>query len=184
MSENTFLHCLLIGIMKVAKAKPSVLLGAFLLLGSIGFAQSIAPQSVNCSGAKMTQANGSLSFTVGELVVISQTDSDGNTLGGGFTAGATLTTVIVQESDDEVIDVKVYPNPSTELINIQINHSTIDQVVVTITDLQGKEVFSGKYAGISNVIGINTAAYAPGTYTLSLNKTNNQVLGIYKIIKH
>jgi len=70
------------------------------------------------------------------------------------------------------------------LVNIQINHSTLDQVVVTITDLQGKEVYIGKYAGISNVIGINTALYATGTYVLSLKNLTNQVLGTYKIIKH
>lgn len=166
------------------KSKPIALLGAAMLMGTMSYAQSIAPQSVNSGGAKMTQTNGSLSFTVGELVVLSQTDSDGNTLGGGFTAGATLTTVSIQETDAAVLDVKVYPNPTTELVNIQINHSTIDQVVVTITDLQGKEVYSGKYAGISNVIGINTASYATGTYVLSLKNLNNQVLGTYKIIKH
>jgi hypothetical protein len=166
------------------KSKPIALLGAALLTGTISFAQSIALQSVNSGGTKMTQANGSLSFTVGELVVLSQTDSDGNTLGGGFTAGATLTTVSIKETDLAVLDVKVYPNPTAELVNIQINHSTIDQVVVTITDLQGKEVYSGKYAGISNVIGINTASYATGTYILSLKNLNNQVLGTYKIIKH
>jgi hypothetical protein len=116
--------------------------------------------------------------------VLSQTDSQGNTLGGGFTAGATLTTVSIQETDAAVLDVKVYPNPTTELINIQIKHSTLDQVVVTITDLQGKEVYNGKYVGISNVIGINTASYATGTYMLSLKNLNNQVLGTYKIIKN
>jgi hypothetical protein len=169
---------------KASKSLPVVLLGAALLLGTISFAQIIAPQSVNSSGTKMTQANGSLSFTVGELVVLSQTDSDGNTLGGGFMAGATLTTLSIQETDAAVLDVKVYPNPTTELLNIQINHSTIDQVVVTITDLQGKEVYNGKYAGISNVIGINTASYATGTYMLSLKNLTNQVLGTYQIIKH
>jgi hypothetical protein len=166
------------------KSKPIALLGAAMLIGTMSFAQSIAPQSVNSSGSKMTQANGSLSFTVGELLVLSQTDSQGNTLGGGFTAGATLTTVSIQETDAAVLDVKVYPNPTTELINIQIKHSTLDQVVVTITDLQGKEVYNGKYVGISNVIGINTASYATGTYMLSLKNLNNQVLGTYKIIKH
>lgn len=166
------------------KSKPIALLAAGLLLGTMSYAQSIAPQSVNSGGTKMTQANGSLSFTVGELVVLSQTDSDGNTLGGGFTAGATLTTLSIQETDAAILDIKVYPNPTTELVNIQINHSTIDQVVVTITDLQGKEVYSGKYAGISNVIGINTASYATGTYVLSLKNLNNQVLGTYKIIKN
>jgi hypothetical protein len=166
------------------KSKPITLLAATLLLGTMSYAQSIAPQSVNSGGTKMTQANGSLSFTVGELVVLSQTDSDGNTLGGGFTAGATLTTASIQETDAAVLDVKVYPNPTTELVNIQINYSSIDQVVVTITDLQGKEVYSGKYAGISNVIGVNTASYATGTYILALKNLNNQVLGTYKIIKH
>lgn len=166
------------------KTKPIALLGAAMLMGTMSYAQSIAPQSVNSGGTKMTQANSSLTFTVGELVVLSQTDSDGNSLGGGFTAGATLTTVSIQETDAAILDVKVYPNPTTELVNIQINHSTIDQVVVTISDLQGKEVYSGKYAGISNVIGINTASYATGNYLLTLKNVNNQVLGTYKIIKH
>jgi hypothetical protein len=154
-----------------------------MLLVNKNYAQSIAPQSVNSGGTKMTQANGSLSFTVGELVVLNLTDSQGNTLGGGFTAGATLTTASIQETDAAVLDVKVYPNPTSELVNIRINHSTIDQVVVTITDLQGKEVYNGKYAGISNVIGINTASYATGTYVLSLKNLNNQVLGTYQISK-
>jgi hypothetical protein len=177
MTKNTCLP-------KGMKSKPIALLGAAMLMGTMSYAQSISPQSVNSGGTKMTQANGSLSFTVGELVVLSQTDSQGNTLGGGFTAGATLTTVSIQETDAAILDVKVYPNPTMELVNIQINHSTIDQIVVTITDLQGKEVYSGKYAGISNAIGINTASYATGTYILYLKNLNNQVLGTYKIIKH
>jgi hypothetical protein len=167
-----------------SKSKPIALLGAALLLGTMSFAQNIAPQSVNSSGAKMSQANGSLSFTVGELVVLNLTDSEGNTLGGGFTSGATLTTLSIQETDVEVLDVSVFPNPTSDLVNIRINQSSIDQVVVSITDLQGKEVYSGLYAGISNTIGINTAAYAPGTYVLSLKNKNNQVLGTYKIIKN
>ena len=165
-------------------SKPLSILGLALFFGNSSYTQSIAPQSVNSGGTKMTQANGSLSFTVGELVVLSQTDSDGNTLGGGFTAGATLTTASIQETDATVLDVSVFPNPTSDLVNIRINHSSIEQVVVTITDLQGKEVYNGKYAGISNTIGINTAAYAPGTYVLSLKNLNNQVLGTYKIIKN
>ena len=166
------------------KTKPIALLGAALLMCTLSYAQSIAPQSVNSGGTKMSQSNGSLSFTVGELVVLNLSDSEGNTLGGGFTAGATLTTVSIHETDATLLDIKVFPNPTSDLVNIQINHSTIDQVLLTITDLQGKEVYNGKYAGISNVIGINTASYATGTYVLSLKNLKNQVLGTYKIIKN
>jgi uncharacterized protein YjbI with pentapeptide repeats len=160
------------------------LLGAALLMVTMSYAQSIAPQSVNSSGTKMTQPNGSLSFTVGELVVLSQNDSIGNTLSGGFTAGATLTTVNLQEVDAKVLDLKVFPNPTSSLVNIQINYSALEQVLLTIADLQGKEVFSGKYAGVSNLIGINAAAYAKGTYILSIKNANNKLLGTYKIIKN
>ena len=166
------------------KSKPIALLGAAMLMGTMSYAQSIAPQSVNSGGTKMTQANGSLSFTVGELVVLNLTDSQGNTLGGGFTAGATLTTASIQETDAAVLDVSVFPNPTSDLLNIRINHSSIEQVVVSITDLQGKEVYNGKYAGISNTIGINTASFSTGNYILSLKNSSNAVLGTYKIIKH
>jgi hypothetical protein len=155
----------------------------FLMVPYAVCSQSIAPQSVNSSGTKMNQANGSLSFTVGELVVLSQIDSLGNTLNGGFTSGATLTTVGIQESDARVLDVKVFPNPISNLINIQIDYCVIDQIVVSISDLQGKEVYNGTYAGISNVIGINVASFSIGTYVLSLKKIDNQLLGSYKIIK-
>ncbi|NQW42143.1 MAG: T9SS type A sorting domain-containing protein [Bacteroidetes bacterium] len=170
--------------MKKNKSKLIVLLGAAMLMGTMSYAQSIALQSVNSGGAKMSQANGSLSFTVGELVVLNLSDSEGNTLGGGFTAGARLTTLSIQETNAAVLDVKVFPNPTSDLLNIRINHSTIEQVMVSITDLQGKEVYNGLYAGISNTIGINTTAYAPGTYFLSLKNNTSQVLGTYKIIKN
>ena len=159
------------------------LLGTAMLIGTISNAQSITPQSVNSGGTKMSQSNGSLSFAVGELVVLSQIDSDGNTLGGGFAAGAAITTASIQEPNSEILDIKVFPNPTTELVSVQINHSTLEQMVISVSDLQGKELFNGKYAGISNTIGINTALYAPGTYVLSIRNTTNEVIGTYKIIK-
>ncbi len=113
----------------------------------------------------MSQSNGSLSFTVGEVVLLTQTDAAGNSLSSG------------------VLDVRVYPNPTTELVNIQLNHTTLEQVRVVVTNLQGKEVYSGTYAGITNVIGINTGAYSTGTYLLSLQSMKGHVLGTYKIVK-
>ncbi|MFN4812219.1 MAG: T9SS type A sorting domain-containing protein, partial [Bacteroidota bacterium] len=74
--------------------------------------------------------------------------------------------------------------PTSDLVNICIKHSTLEQVIVTITDLQGKEVYNGLYAGISNTIGINTTAFSPGTYVLSLKNNKKQSLGTYRVIKH
>ncbi len=146
-------------------------------------AQSIAPQSVNSSGTSMSQSNGSLSFTVGELVVLSLTDTDGNTLGGGFTSGATISTSSIKEPDLDVIQVKVFPNPTTDLITVAIQESKLSKVEIEITDVNGKVISNEHYSAISTNIGINSASWNSGTYFLALKGEKNSVLGVYKIVK-
>lgn len=167
------------------KSRPLVLLGVVMLLASSSQAQSIAPQAVNSAGVKMTQSNGSLNFTVGELVVKNQTDANGNSLGNGFTSSATGSTTVlsVKTPDKDVLNVSVYPNPTTDLVTVDVASTNLSRLVVELTDLQGKTISSSQYAGISNKIGINTAAYAEGTYILLLKTESGKLLGNYKIIK-
>lgn len=147
-------------------------------------AQSLSPESINCAAGTMSQSNGSLSFTIGDLVVLTFTDSEGNTLGGGFINSSTTTTVVsVEEPDRQLLDVNVYPNPTSDLVNIQVNNVNIEKIIVSINDLNGKLVYSGQYAGMTNLIGINIANYSPGTYLLSLKDKDSGVLGVFKIIK-
>jgi hypothetical protein len=161
------------------------LFAASAMLSSLATAQSIAPQSVNSGGTKMTQSNGSLSFTVGELVVLAQTDANGNTLGNGFTSGAAVSTSVlsVTEANKDLLHVKVYPNPTTELVFVDILATKLSWVTIDIVDLQGKQLSTQKYAGMSNRIGINTASYKAGTYFLVLKDDANTTLATYKLIK-
>jgi hypothetical protein len=160
------------------------LLFCFLVIASNGIAQSISPNSLNSGGVNSTQTNGSLNSTVGELVVLTFVDSQGNTINGGFFAGATLITVNIQEPDASLLSVNVFPNPTTDLINIKINHTSLANLFLTVSDMQGKEVFQGKFAGVSNLIGINASSFAAGNYILSLQDSDRKSLGVYKIIKH
>jgi hypothetical protein len=169
----------------VENSKKIVLFGVASLMGVITYAQSITPQSVNSVGAKMSQSNSSLSFTVGELVVKSQTDANGNTLGSGFTNSATgsSTVLSVNTPDKTILNVSVYPNPTTDLLTIDVAATTLNHLVIEIADLQGKTLISSQYAGVSAKIGINTASYATGTYLLMLKNENGKQLGAYRIIK-
>jgi hypothetical protein len=162
--------------------KPLVLL-CMLLLTTISQAQSITSQSVNSGGTKMSQSNGSLSFTISELVVLSQKDSQGNTLGNGFSAGATISTASILEPDMEVLNVKVYPNPTTDLVTVNIQDTKLSEVILEIKDFNGKVISTEKYAGMNNNIGINTASWTIGIYFLHLKNNENQIVGTYKIIK-
>ena len=152
-------------------------------ISNFGISQTISLQSINSSGQTMTQSNGSLTFTVGELVVLTQTDSDGNTLGSGFTSGALLTTASIQEPNASLINVKVYPNPTTDLVTVSIQETKLAQVVLEIVDVNGKSISVEKYAGMTNNIGISTSLWEKGIYILNLKNNENQLLGSYKIIK-
>jgi hypothetical protein len=161
----------------------TTLLGLFLT--TVLSAQSIAPQSVNAAGTKMTQSNGSLSFTVGELVVLQQVDANGNSLGSGFTNSSTISTTIlaVEEPNAEILQVDVFPNPTSDLVQVRIKESKLEEMQLSVTDLTGRELFQGRYRVLQQSIGINTAAYPAGTYLLSLKDTNGKILGTYKIVK-
>lgn len=171
--------------MTITKAKIKTLLSALLISTGLTQAQSIAPQSVNSAGVKMTQSNGSLSFTVGELVVKTQTDANGNNLGSGFTNSATSSTTVLSlyTPDKEVLNVSVYPNPTTDLVVVDISSTTLDWLYLDVVDLQGKTISTEKYVGMSNKIGINTTHYKSGTYLLQLKNISGKLLGTYKLIK-
>ena len=146
-------------------------------------AQSIAPQSVNSAATKMSQSNGSISFTLGELCVLSSIDKNGNYLGSGFSTGAFLSTVNIIEIDSKKLKISIFPNPVNDLLKIRLNESIIGQFVISIIDTKGKEIYSGKYSGISTDIGINLAMLSTGIYFMTVKDCNNMILGSYKIIK-
>jgi hypothetical protein len=156
-----------------------------LFITAVLSAQSIAPQSVNAAGTKMTQSNGSLSFTVGELVVLQQVDANGNSLGSGFTNSSTISTSIlaVEEPNAEILKVDVFPNPTSDLVQVRIKDSKLEEIQLLVTDLTGGELFQGRYRVLQQSIGINTAAYPAGTYLLSLKDLSGKILGTYKIVK-
>ena len=167
--------------------KALLLLGASMWL-SVGLsrAQSIVPQSVNSAGTKMTQANGSLSYTVGELVALTFVDSNGNTLGSGFPSGSTTSTisvVTILEPRAEWFDVKVYPNPTSDLLTFTIPDIEIPKLTLEATDISGRKILTKEFTDGSASLNINTASWPSGMYIINLKKNNNQLIGSYKITK-
>ena len=80
------------------RLKQLFVIGISVFLKFTYLAQSITPQSLNTTGNKLNQINGSLSFTVGDLVVKGLSDSQGNTVGSGFTISSTITTLSISKS--------------------------------------------------------------------------------------
>jgi hypothetical protein len=147
--------------------------------------QSLTPAAVTSAATKMTQSNGSLSFTVGELVVLTQTDANGNTLGGGFTNGAAGSTSVLPVSvpDAAQLMVNVYPNPTADMVTVHVQHSTVAAYTLHLTDLTGKLVYTARHAGVSGRINLPMQSYPAGTYLLTLSAEDATPLGSYRIVR-
>ena len=73
---------------------------------------------------------------------------------------------------DEVsagIDMKVYPNPAQNVLNLQLNELAQENMLISLSDLSGKVV--GQWNMNSNFLQIETAAFSRGMYILSIQST-------------
>ena len=150
---------------------------------TICYSQSIPLQSINGSATVMNENNHSINFIVGELAVFTDNDNQENSLSGGFTNATTLTTLSIQENNLSGLNVLIYPNPTTDVLQIKVNNMARASFSITLNNFEGKTLYAEKFAGISNTIGINTQSFPNGTYLLSMEDDKGQMICVHKIIK-
>jgi hypothetical protein len=150
---------------------------------TICYSQSIPLQSINGSATVMNENNHSINFIVGELAVFTDNDNQENSLSGGFTNATTLTTLSIQENKLSGLNVLIYPNPTTDVLQIKVNNMALATFSITLNYFEGETLYAEKFAGISNTIGINTQSFPNGTYLLSMEDDKGQLICVHKIIK-
>ena len=87
----------------------------------------------------------------------------------------TINPVISGIADVSSLSFSVYPNPFTD--KLQIDGLTSDRATIRISDIQGREVYSGIYTGDA----INLSNLLPGVYILNVKADGKS--GAYKIVK-
>ena len=92
---------------------------AILLLGFSSYAQpTISKQVIGPGGQTFENGNNKLSYSVGEVAVGAMTDEDGTyQLGNGYYPSLNLST-LSSETPELQLQVKVFPNPTKEVIYI------------------------------------------------------------------
>lgn len=125
-----------------------------------------------------------VSYTVGEISVKSLSNGNIN-LGQGFTSSAVQSTTVtaIQEADKELLQVKLYPNPSSDLFFVHIENCKAPNIQISIYDMNGKLMSKELYVAQNNHIGINTQHWQTGSYLLQLSNSAGLTLGSYIILK-
>lgn len=154
------------------------ILSFFLIIVAFAaFSQSTTPEVVSSGGEYYENVNGSLSWTLGEPVI--ETISNGtNTLTQGFQQNSYTITEISEVIDPD-FNIKVYPNPTSDIINIEGNYLEIAKV--EMYDMNGKIVLSEEINENNYKLNIQnkTVAY----YLLKVYSKENNIVKEYKICK-
>ena len=134
-----------------------------------------AQEVVSSQGQTYSNANGSIDFTVGEVVI--NTGSNGtNDLTQGF--HQTNWNFLGLEDFAPNYEATIFPNPTEDVLNIR--SSTFDNVTYTLYDSQGKLVMQNILSAEQTPIQVSQLA--PGAYSLTLNN-QTQNLKTFKLIK-
>ena len=142
------------------------------------FSQTISKQVIGPGGGAFDTGTSKLSYTTGEAVVGAMTSEDGSIqLGNGYYPSLDLSTLNTQ-SPELKLQVKVYPNPTTE--TLFIIHPKEQFFEVRITDLSGKQILQ---VARQRQQPLSLQSLNSGTYLVTITARDSKQTNTYKIIK-
>jgi hypothetical protein len=122
----------------------------------------------------------SISWTLGETIIPTFKSQDGTlVLTHGFQQQLIVTTV--EEKLDVAVNVKVFPNPASDILNIRFETPVENEVILTILDSQGKLIKTDVIEVTLTEKQINLQDLAGGIYYLKLTK--GKLVNVYKVVK-
>ena len=150
----------------------------FLFVGCLSFSQSISKQVIGPGGQTFENGTYKLSYTTGEVAVGAMTSEDGTIqLGNGYYPSLDLSTLHTETLDLQ-LQVKVFPNPSKEVI--YITHPTEQFFEVRISDVSGKQILQIAH---QKEYPLNVQTLTTGTYFITVTTKDSKQTNTYKIIK-
>jgi hypothetical protein len=135
-----------------------------------------AQEVVSTQGDSYSNSSGNISFTIGETVIATEA-AGGYELTQGF--HQTNWNFLGVEDHDLNYEIVVYPNPSTDVLNIKT--PSFENVNYTLIDVTGRVVIQNSLEG--NITTIDASQLAPGNYSLVLIDASQNILKTFKLNK-
>lgn len=143
--------------------------------------QEIKQQVISSAGGYDVSGDISLSWTLGELVISTVESSGGDLiLTQGFQQSK-LEVTAIEENPDLGVAVTIYPNPTSEILNIKFVLPLEGETLMQLAAPDGSIVLVEEVPSGVLIKQINMQAYPAGTYFLRIQ--NGIKLNVYKIIK-
>ncbi|NQY11319.1 MAG: T9SS type A sorting domain-containing protein [Flavobacteriales bacterium] len=138
-----------------------------------------AQENTTAAGGEATGSGGTASYSVGQVVYTTVTGTNGSVAQGVQQPYEISITTGVAETSIK-LEMNVYPNPTTNYLQLKVESEAIENLSFQLVDLQGK-VIENKEVMESNTT-INMEALPKAIYFLNVTR-NNQTVKKFKVIK-
>lgn len=139
-----------------------------------------AQEVIATAGAEAESSSGSMSYTVGEMVVTSEVTSEG-ALTQGYQQGHLVPTAIDEIPDE--LELSLYPNPAADYIIIE-SKSLTDFEQITMYDMSGRLIWSQDgNSSVDNKITVDFTGHAAGNYIIRLADSDKDQSFSYSVVK-
>lgn len=160
--------------------KTKKLLSFLTIVFYLGISNCHAQQSPTSSGGDLTGSNGSVAYSVGQIVYTTYTGSNGS-IAQGVQQPYEISVVLASEDFSELVnDLIVFPNPSTDVLTINMLNTNGLELDYSFIDMTGKVLKSKK--NIENQTSIIVSDLPSAIYFLQITNKNKEVK-TFKIIK-
>lgn len=139
--------------------------------------QTASPELVSVAGESFKNTNYQLDWSIGECITATHSAGD-YVITQGLHQGSYVITSVEDLAQD--INISVYPNPTTDLINLTSSQN-LTGLAVIVTNINGKILQQTEV--ISEVEQLNFSNYENGIYFLTIRQ-ENQLIKSFKIIKN
>jgi hypothetical protein len=148
------------------------------ILIALSATAQVKQEVIASAGGYNTNGGLSISWTLGETII--PTFKNGNlVLTHGFQSQLIITTI--EENIDVMVNLKIFPNPASEIVNIQFDAPVEGEIIVYLLDSQGKLVKKDIIESTMVEKQINMQDLAGGIYYIKLVK--GKLENVYKVVK-
>lgn len=179
--------------------KNTIIISAIILLAFSADAQSIEKNVTASGGKTYTVGSIALEFTVGE-VFTNTLNTAGNSITQGFHQPNLFAARMMENENGELqevseeqitvklsdktlrqFDAQVFPNPTTDYLNLKLNSTEFENPVVTVSTFDGKLL--SKSAMTSESTQIDFTSLSSGTYIVKIQNEKGDISNTYKVVK-
>ena len=140
------------------------------------------PSVIGAAGEISKLDSMTIEWTLGETFVESVVDKT-----TWLTQGYHQPMLLVKENSKSLsssYDVKIFPNPAKDLLNVFIRTNVKDELHLKMIDVTGRVVFMQNASGGSNDIQLKINELPEGMFILSMVNSQGYWIRSFKIIKH